>query len=436
MTVTTRRLPRARGAAPPARAHDGPPAHAAASLARAGSSQGSLLTGKFRSVLLLALFGFGIEYILRTVIPLMVLARGGDAVMVGLLAGAFALPSIVFRPIVGRLVDTWQHRTLLRAGTVVAAVLPLFLLLPGIAATLVVRFFQGTGWAFYSVSNQSLMARIAPLGRRGEASGLYMMMPGLAALVGPAVGVALFASTGEVAPFLLASALGLAAFLVAARLPAPPAATPHPAGEAGTVQSQPRMRAVISHFVERSALPGTLMLITFGSASTLFSVFAPVYAVATGAPLAILVLYYPIYGLAQVLALPFGGRLSDRLGRRRSIGLGTVNAGSARALALGGGMVAFAVAAVIYALASALVNPAISAMTIERAPRARMGSAMATYSIGYQIANGLSSVLWGFLITAFGFPWPFLCAMAFQVVTLVLTRRGAGPLAATRSAAG
>jgi MFS family permease len=162
--------------------------------------------------------------------------------------------------------------------------------------------------------------------------------------------------------------------------------------------------------------------VTFGSATTLFSVFGPVYALSQGAEVQALVAYFALFGLAQVVALPLGGRLSDRIGRARSIRVGTGVAIGALGLAVAGGMAAFSLAAIAYALASALVNPAISAVAIERAPRGRIGSAMATYSIGYQIANGFSGVLWGLVIGTWGYPWPFVIAIGLQALTLIRTR--------------
>ena len=73
-----------------------------------------------------------------------------------------------------------------------------------------------------------------------------------------------------------------------------------------------------------------------------------------------------------------------------------------------------------------LVNPTISALVIERAPRHRLGSAMATYSIGYQFSTGTSSILWGAIITNFGFTWLFVVAAGLQVLTIVLGRRMLG----------
>lgn len=46
-----------------------------------------------------------------------------------LMAGTFAIPSVIFRPIVGSLIDGWQHRLLLRSGALAIATLPLLLVL-------------------------------------------------------------------------------------------------------------------------------------------------------------------------------------------------------------------------------------------------------------------------------------------------------------------
>jgi MFS family permease len=390
---------------------------AAAGLGAAGEAAvpAAPWSATFRTVLLLAFLGFALEQIIRAVLPLMILARGGDALLVGLLVGAFALPSIVLRPLVGRLADTKDKRTLLGAGGLAATILPMALVLPGVGIVLAVRFLQGVAWSIYSVANQSLMARSAPAARRGEASGLYMMMPALAALVAPIVGVALLHATGEMGPLLLASLAGFLALATVTRLPSPPARPARPA-------APPAGAGRLSSFLEPSALPGTVLTVTFGSATTLFSVFGPVYALSQGAEVQALVAYFALFGLAQVVALPLGGRLSDRIGRGRSIRVGTGVAIGALGLAVAGGMAAFSLAAIAYALASALVNPAISAVAIERAPRGRIGSAMATYSIGYQIANGFSGVLWGLVIGTWGYPWPFVIAIGLQALTLIRTR--------------
>jgi MFS family permease len=115
------------------------------------------------------------------------------------------------------------------------------------------------------------------------------------------------------------------------------------------------------------------------------------------------------------------GRLADRLGWRTSMVLGCLMAGTGLLIATVPSFVTFTIAAFVFSLSQSLVNTTISALTMERAPRHRLGSAMATYTMGYQVATGLSSLLWGALITSLGFSWVFVVAAGFQVLTIGLS---------------
>jgi MFS family permease len=376
-------------------------------------------------VLLLALLGFGWEQVLRSVIPLIVLERGGGAALVGIAAAVYSLPSLLFRPLIGRLVDSWHHGRLLLLGAIVAAVTPIGLLLPGILLLIPTRFVQGTGWATYSVSSQAFMAKIAPPDRRGTASGYYQSMVALALLVGPSLGTWLFVGMGLGAPVLVASALGFTAVLVAARVRIPVQADAAPAPAPTRQAARPtETGSRLRHVLEPAALPGTFMLATFMSGQALFNVFAPVYAISIGEPVESLVLYYPVYGAVLTLSQLSAGRISDRVGRALAVRVGSGIAIVALLVAgLGGGMATLTLGAGLYAVGVALVSSATSALTIDRAPQGRLGSAMATYSLGYQIAAGAGSLLWGAIIAVSGFLPAFLGAIAMQVLTVAATFR-------------
>jgi len=378
------------------------------------SGRGGLLTRPFLAVLLLTFLGFAFEHVLRPVVPLIVIDRGGGPVLVGVVAAVHSIPSVLFRPTIGRLVDTGRHALLLRVGAVLGTLAPLGLLLPGSAALSPVRFVQGTGWALYSVSTHSLMARRSPVDRRGEASGYFMAMPALAHLIGPGLGVALYLSTGAIGPALLATGLGVAATAIAfrIRLPAPPA------------ERSVRRETRLERFVEPSALPATLMIAAFMLPHAIFTVFPPVYALEVGAPLEWLAIYYPLYGLVMFLSQLVAGRASDRYGRHAAIVAGCIAAVVGLLVALAGsGLVTFALGAAVYALGTALVSPTMSALTIDRAPPDRLGAAMATYSVGYQLSSGLGSLLWGAVLGVGGFAVAFVIAIAFQLGTMALSVR-------------
>jgi predicted MFS family arabinose efflux permease len=60
------------------------------------------------------------------------------------------------------------------------------------------------------------------------------------------------------------------------------------------------------------------------------------------------------------------------------------------------------------------------ALAIDRADPRRMGAAMATYSLGFQLALGAGAAAWGFVIDAFGYPGPYIGAIGLQVGVLGL----------------
>jgi MFS family permease len=247
-----------------------------------------------------------------------------------------------------------------------------------------------------------------------------MAMPAIATLIGPGLAVALYTSRGEVAPILVAAAIGAVVVVVSFAMPVPD--RPIDAqGEASVARERQPWR---ERLVEPSTVPVTVMLTAFMSANSLFLVFPPVYALAVGAPVEILAIYYPIYGLVLTVSQLLVGRVSDRLGRVTTIRIGAVVAIAGLAVAVfGEGMLPFAVAGSVYGVAVAITSPAISALTIDLAPPNRLGAAVATYTVGYQLATGLSGVLWGAIIATVGFPWPFVAAIGLQLVGLAFSRR-------------
>ena len=373
-----------------------------------------VITRQFSLILALTLLAFTIEYVLRPVIPLIVVARGADAAMVGLIAAVHSLPSVIFRPLIGRVVDRGRHRRVLESGAVLAAISPLGLLVPGLAWLVPARFAQGSAWALNVVSTHTLMAKRAPPNRRGEAAGYYEAMPAVAALIGPTVGVTLYLGVGVIGPVVVATSLGLIAVVITTRVQIPFDSASAKAG----AQAPPEYTSVRWRLLEPSALPATLMITTFMMAFSLFGVFPPVFAVAVNAPISTLVPYFLTYGTVSVLSQLLAGRVSDRLGRGLAIriGCGIATVGLSMA-AIGSTMLSFGLGGAAYAIGMAFVISATGAMTIDRAPAGRIGSAMATYSLGFQLATGVGSLLWGALIATAGFVPAFLVAIGFQAAT-------------------
>jgi MFS family permease len=390
-------------------------------------------------VILVAAVGYLVEWILRPVVPLIVLDRGGDATLVGIVTAAYALPALIFRQAIGSTVDGGRGLPIARLGSMAMAIGSVGLLLPGTIVLAVVRFVHGLGWSFVSVASQTTTMRLAPLRRRAEVSGYFATVPALGALVGPAVGVTLYTSAGTIAPALIA--VVLAAIVLGLTIAAPGTvggsraahrAERSSAGAATdpTEVAMPRSRSVgglARLVVEPAAIGPMAMTACMMSAQALFFVFAPVFAQREGLEASQLAWYYVFVGVAFVVFQAIGGPIADRLGHGRSIAtaaafgvVGLLLATTARDLTT------LAFAGAIYVAGSSVFNTTAMALTADLAPARRLGSAVATYSIGYQIGGSGSAIVWGPLIDRFGYPAPYVIGIVLIGLVLVIGRGLAG----------
>jgi predicted MFS family arabinose efflux permease len=168
------------------------------------------------------------------------------------------------------------------------------------------------------------------------------------------------------------------------------------------------------------------MVLLFTSAASLFLVYPPLLAQERGIPITDLAVYYPIYGLVLAASRGAMGRLFER--RSRAVLLALSAVGAAVGLVIGAfadTLFSMTLAAVVFALAYGVAPPTSQSIVMERAPRERLGAAMATYTLGFQIGSGLGAAVWGFLLVPLGFTNVFLVAAAVQIVLFVvsLTRR-------------
>ncbi len=386
----------------------------------------------FVSLWVTIFLGFSQYHLLQPIVPLLVVALGGDAALVGLTALAFSVPSILVRPILGRAVDRRSGRIVLGLGSTILGLTAAIYAIPTILAIFVGRFAQGIGWAALNTGGYSLLARLAPADRRGEASGYYAVAPAVAQLLMPGLGIFLYLSIGALVPLAISTAAALIGLTIIWRsgMNTPPPRPPDrpPTGAAGGL-------------TERSSiLPMALEAVNAGTQS-IFTFMMPVIVLGRGINVESLALYYPAYGLVMVVARLLSPRMSDRMGREPTLVVGSIVA--LVAVTVGGLATTLPLviaAGCTAAVSGALLTPTLSAWTIDRAPRHRIGAAMATYSLGYQVGQGGGGVIWGFAIAAIGTQSPFALAGIVQIVLIALLMlrarlRGSGPHASDRPTA-
>jgi EmrB/QacA subfamily drug resistance transporter len=402
--------------------------------------------------------------------------------LVTLYLGAVA----VALPVGGSIGDRYGHRPAFLLGVVAFA---LASALAAVASSFeileVARVGQAVSGAFISTSSAALVRETAPAARQGEAFGLFDLLVSTSAAIGPFVGGLLVGGFGWRSLFVLAVPIGIvSAGFVGLRLR--PEAPDHvatsrrqavPIDVPGLVLLALAIVAFLVALRSNGAGDGALGSVAALAVVPLLAIFVavelrrerpavdprlflrrPFAAAVAGVfggtvilhgsfilvPLLIERLLHEtattsgvvLLGLAGVGAIvaPFGGRFSDRNGRRRVVVVGSaISAVGLALLWLGvGGTTALSVALLlgVVGLGNGLTSPR-QAAALESVEPARVGMAAGTYYTGRYLGGvvgaSLAGAILGVEVTASGVATGFgvLALVGAAVVVASLGLRGA-----------
>jgi predicted MFS family arabinose efflux permease len=139
--------------------------------------------------------------------PFLVLALTGSPAQAGLMGGLRALPYLLFSLPAGALVDRWNRKTVMilsDSGRALAlGSIPLALLLGHLtlAQLYAVSAVEGTLFVFFNLAEVASLPRVVPKEQLPAANAQYSATDGTSALVGPALGGALF-GVAQALPFV------------------------------------------------------------------------------------------------------------------------------------------------------------------------------------------------------------------------------------------
>ncbi|MGE7825821.1 MFS transporter [Paenibacillus sp. NPDC093718] len=350
------------------------------------------------------LFLFTGFYLLLPTLPLYIKHLGGSETQVGLAAGAFTLTAVVFRPMVGGLVDRYGRRAFYIWG-LIFFVLSMYLYdwVGSILLLLALRILHGASWAFSTTSIGTVITDLIPTSRRGEGMGWYGMAMTVAMAIGPMLGTYIVSGYSFRTLFLVATGLSLIAFILAYMTRAPYQAKP----SAGRIQ-----------LVEKSVLPVTVAIfflaVAYGGITTFLPLFAESIRVNPGT-------FFLVYAVALTLIRPFAGKLSDRFGEAAVIIPSlVVTAGALIVLSLSSGLPGLITAAILYGIGFGSAQPALQAATLRIAPEDRRGAANASFMTAFDLGIGLGAILLGLVSERIGYAYLFTVTAVSVVVSLAI----------------
>ena len=359
----------------------------------------------------------------------------GDRVAVGIVAGAFAVSSLLLRPFAGRLTDRRGRRVSLLLGASVSVAAAAGHLVAFDLTTLnVMRLVLGGAEAFFFVATLAAATDLAPDHRRGEAISLASLSLYLGIAIGPLIGELVLAELGYAAVWLLTAGLYVLSVGLSWLVPETLVRNTEP-----EIEATPRKHPLIH---PRGIEPGFLALCGVWGMGPFFA-FVPLMVgdlgLGSSGP------YLGAFAIVVVVLRFFGARLPDRLGASvlagsalvaTAIGLLVSGLAVGRVIPVGEGLM---LGTVIFGSGVAFTMPAIMAMAVVGVRPDERGAVVGTAGLFVDAAFGLSPAVLGFVATLTDYPATFLLSSiiaALGAAYLLARRRRAQAGMAMPSATG
>ena len=337
---------------------------------------------------------------------------------VGIAIGAFAIGSLLLRPVVGWGSDRFGRRPILLFGTLLSIFgLGLHLFVDSLPMFVVARIVLGAAEAFFFVALLAAASDLAPAGRQGEAFNLASLALYIGLALGPPIGETVLDFSGFEAVWIVCIGLTVVATLLSLLVPeTAPAVLAAAAGETK------RVRARLFH--PAGLFPGLVVLLgTWGMAG--YFAFVPLHAKEIGmsgsaVPLAVYA------ALVVVLRLAFA-KLPDQIGAARLSGTAlVVGAVGLLIVALVATPIGLVVGSAVFAFGMAFMMPALLTLAVSRVEDTARGAVVGTTTLFLDLSFGLSPAFLGAVADAAGYVGAFLvsaAAAATGALLIALRRR-------------
>jgi MFS family permease len=341
---------------------------------------------------------------------------------VGIVVGAFAITSVVCRPLAGRQADIRGRRLVLVCGSLAMTVGgALYLLASSVALLVIARLAVGAGEGAVYTAGATWAVDLAPPDRRGLALGLFGLAVWGGLSLGPVAGELLRSGLGYDAVWILTAALPLAGALIAMRLPEPAFA-----GKSGPAR-KPSPIALVPRAARRPGL--ALALANVGYAALAGFVILHLRARGIGGGASV----FTAFAVAVFASRVAFSRVPDRAGARatataaglfEAVGLVIIALAHSLAVALGG--------AIVVGVGFSMLFPALALMVVGEVEDDRRGSAMGAFTAFFDIGVGLGAPLAGAVASVAGYPAVFILAAlaALAAASLAALPRASSAIAA------
>ena len=345
--------------------------------------------------------------------PFYVEHLGGTEAQAGLAAALFSIVAVVFRPVIGWMLDSGKRKGILIIGLAGMCLMPLGYLAVGVLyLSFLFRMVHGASLAFSNTSTATIASDLIPKSRFAEGMGMFGLATALATAMAPALGLSLMEKYGFSTLFAVATgviAVSIVLFLFLKTAPVP----------------QQKKPLSFKGLLDKDAIPASVValvfMFTYGALENFTAKFAAEQGLPSGG------VFFTIMAAVLLLTRLTAGKVTDQYGER--IFAYTCNLAMLIAFLLMGlwpNTVTYLLSAVLAGFGFGGLEPALQSMAVAIAPPERRGSANSTFLCAYDIGIGVGGGIAGALISGVGYGKMFVIMSVFNVLAILLYAFWAG----------
>ena len=340
-----------------------------------------------------------------------ILELGGTELLVGIVAGGYAITSLIIRPVAGWMLDNRSRKELLIWGLLLLTLASLiFIFVPILGVVVVVRILSGFLFASTSTaSTTNVYDSITPR-RFGEGLGFLGLGNTLAMALAPALGLAIIAGWGFDILFAVCVLVLLLATLVMKGFPYKKVEKP--------VRSKERQRKSWSDLISVDALPASVIMmfisVPYGGVSVFIALYGELYGLGSAG------LFFTLFAIGTGSTRLFSGRIADKKGEKPMIAVGCSLLLISLMLLLTANSFFYYASGLLYGIGSGVMLPTMQAMSMRTVPVEKRGAASSTYQCSYDIASGSGGFLAGWIVTVWGYRPMFAALGIFPVIAVLV----------------
>ena len=368
------------------------------------------------------LFVFIYYFAMLAVLPIYIVKDlAGSVEEAGLALTLFLVSSIALRPFSGMIIQKFGQQFTLRGSSTFFALFAFaYLFIDSMWTLLFIRFLHGIWFSILTTVAVPVANNFIPEQRKGEGMGYYVMSTNLGVVFGPLIALTI------VQFYSFKILFGILAVLISIglifswllKIPAQiPIKTPSP-----TLREQ-KKRFNIDDFLEPKVFAISLVALLTAFAYSSITSFITVYSESKQL-LAYTSVFFILFAVSMLLVRPWVGKIYDQKGPSAVI------IPSFILFAIGLVILTFVndqwvlwLSAIFIGIGYGSVFPCLQTLTIQTVDKHRMGHAISTFFICFDIGLAVGSVVMGLLIAQWNFEIMYLCCAVLVILTLLIYQK-------------